>query len=158
MPVDPVDPATLALLLQAGAAVAGDTVVSEVTRDLYIKAKTKFMELLGGEAGNSLARLEQRPDEAESQTAVASIAARATPDQLNELAPFIIAFRQALAQDVDARRIASERGRIKLELNIKGDIQIARLNNVTGLDVQGRAGGNFSLTDVTMDGKPNQGN
>ena len=148
----------ISTLLFTGATISAGTLVSEVTKDCYSGLKAKVAELFGPPALDNLVLLEQQPTDAAARNAITTALGQATPAQLAALTPLIDVFKHALAQDDAARRLAHERGRIDLTLNIDGNITIARLENVSGIGICANAGGDFSLSDINMARSTSAGN
>jgi hypothetical protein len=151
-------PELISTFLIAGAALSVGTIVREVTKDGYVAAKGKIAELFGGSAADNLAVLEQRPTDSAARNALTTTIEQATPEQRAALMPLIDTLRRAFAEDPEALCLVQDRGCIDLNLTVGGDIEIARIDGVAGMDVQANAGGNFSLTDISMARSSSRGN
>jgi hypothetical protein len=150
----PLDPGTLTLLLTAGAAISGGTIVREATKDGYNALKARVVSFLGQPAADILAALERQPQNDAARVAVAAAALQATPAQLEALNPLADALKAALAQDEGARRLMHERGQINLDFTAQGNVIIAEIDGATSMNVRADAGGDVSFTRVTIAGTP----
>ena len=151
------DPITISALLYAAATAVSDVVVKETTKDAYTKLKGAVGSVFGLRAAKAAEKLDTPDTREQGRTELISI----IPPELNadeaiELAPLVDVLVKALREDAAARETAQ--GRMGLDLDVGGDALIRKIQGVREMAVRATTKGNFTLEDVSMNGRSNSGN
>lgn len=149
--------ASLLLLLEAAAAVAGKTVVQEATKSAYGKIKGKFSELLGRRGSDQLAAIEANPKDENAREQLEQTVQSLTEREQQEIAPLAQALLAALRQDPGAQKLAQEVAAIRLDVTGE-NVTIQRIEGASIIDIRADAKKDFTLGDIKMKGSTDPGN
>lgn len=152
------DPSILISWLQSGAATVASTVVSETTKDAYRALKTRLKASLGTSVIDTLGKLEANPSDVGSTAQLTTDVKRLTASDKDDIQNLIIALAQAFASDAKARDVVNASGAVKLALDALGNVAISRISDAKSLEVNARADGDISITDISMARDPSPGN
>ena len=148
---------TLLLLLEAGAAVIGKTMVQEATKSAYNKVKDKFLELFGRRGADQLTAIEANPSDAAARRKLNEIVASLTDTEQKQLAPLAAALVAAFKEDTAAQIAAEEMAAIRLDVTGE-NIVIQRVEGASIMDIKAEASKDFIFTDIKMKGPTDPGN
>ena len=144
--------ASLLLLLEAAAAVAGKTVVQEATKSAYNQVKGKFLELFGRRGADSLAAIEACPSDPKARSELSKFVESLNEAEQKELAPLTAALLAAFKADPEAQAAARQLAAIRLDVTAGDNVVIQRIEGATVVDIKADAGKDFVLTDVKLKG------
>jgi len=145
------------LLLEASAAVVGQTVVQETTKAAYGKCKDKLSELLGRRASDQIAALEANPTDKTAQNHLSRTIQSLSDSEQKEVEPLAAALVAAFRQDVEAQRVAREVAAIRLEVTGE-NVVIQRVEGASAIDIKADAEKDFIFTDIKMKDPTDRGN
>jgi hypothetical protein len=145
------------LLLEASAAVVGQTVVQEATKTAYSKIKDKFSDLLGRRASDQIAALEANPTDETAQNNLNRTIQSLSEHEQKEIAPLAAALIAAFQQDIEAQRLAHDIAAIRLEVTGE-NVVIQRVEGASAIDIKADAQKDFIFTDVKMKDSADRGN
>lgn len=154
-----VESATALAWLKAGAAVAAGAAIKEATKDAYTALKGKLIEVVGGKAAETVARLEKDPTDAEASKELETDLAKLDASNRDALAGALVALAKAFEADEPARTTAYEKGHVAFDLDAQGHITLARIKGASTFDVKARTReGDITISDIDMREDPPSGN
>lgn len=152
------DVAQLILALSAGAAVAGQAVIEEVTKDAYSALKSTVATVFGRNAERIIVRLEADPNAEQIKDELKAAIPAIPAEETEELSQKIDTLLSALQADAQAKDILATAAHIKLDIDAGGQVTLEALHGAQRIEVKSKSKGDFTLRNVQMSSGPNRGN
>lgn len=144
------DTEQLIAAIYAGAAIARDELVKELTKEAWRGLKSAVTGAFGPVCGRAIDKIEASPGDESSRLEIAEVIRSVSPQDAADIAPCLAALLKALQADSAAKSAVEGVARVKLEVEVGGNVILERLDGADVIDVKVKAAGDFAMRDVTM--------